>query len=108
MTNGIGTQKTHHSEGGRLVTVDGRELPLIGVEVRAEAGGGVARVVLTQHFKNPYEEPLHVHYQVPLPQEGAVAGYAFRIGDRRVVGEVDRLRMARERFERAIVEGRTA
>ncbi|MFL5318697.1 MAG: VIT domain-containing protein [Myxococcaceae bacterium] len=108
MRNVTRTQGEHRSEGGRLVTVDGRELPLIGVEVKAEAGGGVARVTLTQHFKNPYEEPLHVTYQVPMPQDGAVAGYAFRIGERRVVGEVDRLRMARERFERAIVEGKTA
>lgn len=102
------TQTKHRSEGGRLVTTDGRELPLAGVEVKAEAGGGIARVTLTQKFKNPYTEPLHVTYQVPLPSDGAVAGYAFRIGERRVVGEVDKLRMARERFERAIVEGRTA
>jgi Ca-activated chloride channel family protein len=37
-----------------------------------------------------------------------VSGYSFRIGERRVVGEVDRLAAARERFEQALAEGRTA
>src|SRR6185369_15760426 len=40
--------------------------------------------------------------------EAAVSGYAFQIGGRRVVGEVDRLVAARERFEQALAEGRTA
>jgi hypothetical protein len=37
----------------------------------------------------PHAEPLHVTYSLPLPADGAVAGYQFRIGDRRVVGEID-------------------
>jgi Ca-activated chloride channel family protein len=42
------------------------------------------------------------------PPDAAVSGYSFRIGERRVVGEVDRLAAARERFEQALAEGRTA
>ncbi|HEX4994741.1 MAG TPA: VIT domain-containing protein [Methylomirabilota bacterium] len=45
---------------------------------------------------------------MPLPAEAAVSGYAFRIGARRIVGEVDRIAAARERFEEALLEGRTA
>src|SRR6266542_6332570 len=96
------------SSGGRLVAADGRTLPLRGVRLRAEAGGGLARVALEQRFVNPYAEPLRVTYLVPLPLEGALAGYAIRVGERRIVGEVDRITTARERFEEAIVEGRTA
>jgi len=73
--------------GGRLVTLDGRVLPLRGVAIAADAGGGLARVRLKQRFVNPYPEPLRVTYQVPLPVEGALAGYTIRIGDRRIVGE---------------------
>jgi Ca-activated chloride channel family protein len=105
---GTGTAQAYESNGGRLVALDGRALPLRGVNVRAEAAGGLARVVLEQRFGNPYQEPLQVSYSVPLPAEGAVAGYAFRIGERRVVGEIDRRAAARERFEAAILEGRTA
>src|SRR5437867_7375746 len=94
--------------GGHLVAVDGRTLPLRGTALRAEAGGGLARVVLEQRFHNAYPDPLRVTYLLPLPVDGAVSGFAFRIGERRIVGEVDRLAAARERFEEGLLEGRTA
>ncbi|MFO0585388.1 MAG: VIT domain-containing protein [Anaeromyxobacter sp.] len=94
--------------GGRLVAVDGRELPLAGARLEARARGGLCRAVLVQTFRNPHAEPLRVTYLLPLPHDGAVSGFAFTVGGRRVVGEVDGVRKARERFERAIVEGRTA
>lgn len=96
------------SSGGRLVSTDGRSLPLAGVRLAADARGGIARVVLEQRFRNPHPEPLQVTYAFPLPHDAAVSGFAFRLGERRVVGEVDRLAAARERFERALLEGRTA
>src|SRR5262249_21603528 len=45
---------------------------------------------------------------VPPHADGAGSGYAFEIGARTITGVVDRKRAARERFERAIVEGKTA
>ncbi len=92
----------------RLVSTCGRELPLTSVHLAAEAGGGIARVVLTQRFENPYAEPLEVRYLLPLPSDGAVSGFSFVIGDERVVGRVTGKEEARARFERALVEGRTA
>jgi Ca-activated chloride channel family protein len=97
-----------NGSGGRLVTADGRTLPLRGATLKADARGGVARVVLEQRFENVYDEPLHVTYLMPLPADGAVSGYAFTLGARRVVGEVDKKKRARERFEQAILDGRTA
>ena len=96
------------ASGGRLVETAGRPLPLLGAALRVEACGGLARVVLEQRFRNPHAEPLQVTYLLPLPVDGAVSGFGFRIGERRVVGEVDRRAAARERFEEAILEGRTA
>jgi Ca-activated chloride channel family protein len=90
------------------VAADGRALPLRGVTLRAEARGGLARVVLHQRFANPHAEALRVTYLVPLPPDAALAGYAFRIDDRRIAGEVDRIAAARERFETALLEGRSA
>jgi Ca-activated chloride channel family protein len=49
-----------------------------------------------------------VSYSFPLPHEAAVSAYEFKIGARRVVGEIDRKASARERFEQALLEGRTA
>ncbi|HXA50372.1 MAG TPA: VIT domain-containing protein, partial [Candidatus Acidoferrum sp.] len=97
-----------NSSGGRLVGIDGRLLPLRSVALRGDAAGGLGRIILEQRFQNPYPDPLRVTYQVPLPPDAAVSGYSFQIGERRVVGEVDRLAAARERFEQALAEGHTA
>jgi Ca-activated chloride channel homolog len=94
--------------GAQIVTPDGRSLPLVSAKLRVEAGGGLARIVLEQTFENPYDETLRVTYKMPLPVDGAVSGYAFRVGTRTITGKVDRKESARARFEEAIVQGRTA
>ncbi len=98
----------HNGAGGCLVTNDGRTLPLTHAGLEAEAAGGIARVTLEQRFRNTYAEPLQVRYLLPLPEDGAVSGFAFRIGETRIVGEVDKKAAARERFEAAVASGRTA
>src|SRR5687767_7402544 len=87
------------SNGCRLVTADGRALPLRTVDVAADAGGGLARVQLRQTFVNPYAEPLHVTYLLPLPADGAVVDFAFVLAGRRIAGRVDRKADARAAFE---------
>jgi Ca-activated chloride channel family protein len=96
------------SSGARLVSVNGQTLPLLGTRVSAEAKSGLARVVVSQRFRNVHAEPLRVSYLLPLPADGAVSGFRFRLGDRTIEGEIDRKAAARERFERALVEGKTA
>lgn len=99
---------TAASSGGRMVAADGRELPFVGAEIEARASGGVAEVVLRHRFINDGEAPLQATYQTPLPDRAAVGGYAFTIGDRRVVGEIDTRESARERYEEALLEGKSA
>jgi Ca-activated chloride channel homolog len=96
------------SAGCELVTSDGRALALVSATLRGEAQGGLARLVLEQRFENPYTETLKVTYRMPLPADGAISGYEFVIGERVVKGTIDKKRQARERFERALIEGRTA
>lgn len=93
---------------GELVATDGRLLPLRALELRAVASGGLARVTLVQRFANAHAEPLHVTYRMALPADAAVSGYAFQIAGKRIVGQVDKKKKARERFERALIEGKTA
>lgn len=107
MTANAPTQTQAHA-GGRLVAHDGRELPLRAVHLSTRAAGGIARVVLTQTFKNPFPEPIEVRYLVPLPSEGAVSGFSFLLGDTRVEGVVTGKQEARQRFQRAISQGKTA
>lgn len=96
------------SAGGRLVATDGRVLPLEQTSIRVDAAGGIARVILEQRCHNPYAEALRVKYLLPLPADGAVGGFQFQVGDLTVRGEVDKKNRARERFEAALAEGRTA
>ena len=98
----------HESSGCRLATTEGQILPLEEVMLSAEARGGLARVTVRQTFRNTYAEPLAVTYQLPLPSDSAVSGFAFTIGDRKVIGEIDRREDARVRFDQAVLEGRTA
>jgi Ca-activated chloride channel homolog len=98
----------HESSGCRPVTSQGQILALEDVMLSAEARGGLARVTLRQTFRNGYAEPLAVTYQLPLPSDAAVSGFAFTIGDRKVIGEIDRRDAARARFDEAMLQGRTA
>lgn len=103
-----GSPRENPSSGARLVATDGRVLPLVGAALKVDARGGVARVILEQRFRNPHEDPLAVTYSLPMPEDGAVSGFSFAIGDVLVVGEVDRKQTARERYEQALSEGRSA
>ncbi|HET9156186.1 MAG TPA: VIT domain-containing protein, partial [Myxococcaceae bacterium] len=98
----------HESSGCRLASTQGQVLPLGDVMLSAEARGGLARVTLRQIFRNTHAEPLAVTYQLPLPSDAAVSGFAFTIGDRKVIGEIDRRDAARARFDEAMLQGRTA
>jgi hypothetical protein len=91
-----------------VTTSDGRALPLVGALLRGEARGGLARLVLEQTFENRYAETLAVTYRMPLPADGAVSAYAFEIAGRTITGRVDKKQAAREQFEAAIAEGKTA
>lgn len=97
-----------HATGATLVDTHGRALPLQATALEVDAGAGLAHVVLRQVFANVHAEPLHVTYRVPLPSDAAVCGYRFRVGDRDIVGTIDRRDRARERFEEALVAGHTA
>jgi Ca-activated chloride channel family protein len=68
----------------------------------------LASVVLVQTFRNPFAEPARVSYSLPLPADSAVGGYSFEVDGQRTRGVIERRADARERFEEAIVEGRTA
>jgi len=103
-------EASSHS-GAELVTSDGRALPLTSSILRAEAGGGLARIVLEQTFENVGAgdaETIHVTCKMPLPADGAVSGYEFTIGARTIKGRVEPKERAREQFEQALLDGRTA
>ncbi|QEG00263.1 Vault protein inter-alpha-trypsin [Stieleria maiorica] len=76
--------------------------------VEADVSGVLARVRVSQVFKNPYSERLEALYVFPLPENCAVDAYSFQIGERLIVGEVKRKEDARREYEQARDEGRKA
>jgi Ca-activated chloride channel family protein len=94
--------------GPTLVSVDGKTFPLREVTIEARAEAGLALTTLTQTYANPYDEPLEVHYTLPLPADGAVLGFTMTLGTRTITSEVHPAEEAAALYERAIETGRAA
>ena len=77
-------------------------------EVDVEISGVLARVRLEQVFKNPYADRLEAVYVFPLPENAAVDGYSFQIGELVIDGVVKKREEARREYENARDEGRKA
>lgn len=94
----------------RIMGEDGKilELPLEHTDVDAHVTGYIARVNVTQHFTNPYDDPIEAVYVFPLPQNAAVDGMTMRIGEKVIVGVIKKRDEAREIYEAAIEAGQTA
>ncbi len=92
------------------VAVDGekRVLPLEHTHVQATISGFVARVEVTQRYKNPLSVPIEATYVFPLPENSAVDDMKVRIGDRLIEADIQRRAQARETYEAAKREGYTA
>lgn len=96
VSNAAPTHSTCHT-GGMLISTEGRVLPLLSRRHRP-SGAALSEWVRCA---------AHGDLFVPAAGGWVVSGFAFRIGARRVVGEIDRLEAARERFEGAILEGQS-
>ena len=57
-------------------------------EVKAEISGFISRVVVTQHFENPFKEKIEAVYTFPLPQNAAVDDMTMIVGERTVRGQI--------------------
>lgn len=77
-------------------------------EVDAEVSGFLASVTVTQVFENPYTAPLEALYVFPLPELAAVDGMELHIGERVIQGVIQTREQARDTYERAKAEGKTA
>lgn len=90
------------------VTKDGTSLggcPLEHTDVRATVSGFVARVVVTQRYRNPFPQPVEAVYTFPLSERGAVDAMTMTTGDRVIAGEIHRREEARRIYEAAKAAG---
>ncbi len=82
--------------------------PLKHTDVKAEISGFLARVTVTQEFRNPYPDKIEAVYTFPLPPKAAVDRMTMLVGDRTIRGSIKRREEARAIYDAARSSGRTA
>ena len=82
--------------------------PLKHTDVKAEISGFISRVVVTQHFENPFQEKIEAVYTFPLPQNAAVDDMTMIVGDRTVRGKILPREEAQAVYEAAKSNGQVA
>jgi Ca-activated chloride channel family protein len=92
---------------GSIETAQGC-LPLTALEVDVQIEGLAAETTVRQQFRNVFDEPLEATYIFPLPPRAAVTGFRMTVNDTVVEGRIDERGKAREDYDAAIAEGRTA
>ncbi|HLM25118.1 MAG TPA: VIT domain-containing protein [Pyrinomonadaceae bacterium] len=98
---------------GSLTVVDAKGnpksmCPLKHTEVKAEISGFISRVIVTQHFENPFKEKIEAVYVFPLPQNAAVDDMTMIVGERTVRGKILPREEARAVYESAKSSGKVA
>jgi Ca-activated chloride channel family protein len=83
-------------------------LPLKDTQVHVAISGVIADVTVTQLYENKGQRPLHARYVFPASTRAAVYGLTMTVGDVRTVAKIAERQQAKQQFERAKVEGKSA
>ena len=82
--------------------------PLKHTAVKTDISGFLARVTVVQEFENKFAQAIEAVYTFPLSNNAAVDAMTMRIGERTVRGKILRRGEARQVYEAAKTEGKTA
>jgi len=82
--------------------------PLKRTSVKTDISGFLARVTVTQEFENNFNEPIEAVYVFPLSQTSAVDDMTMKIGERTIRGRILKREEAKQIYDAAKTEGRTA
>ena len=107
----IGSATPDSELGGLYGYVEGKKVrafPLENTTVDAKIAGNLSRVEVKQIFTNPNNQPLEAVYQFPLPDDAAVDEMEIRIGDRLIRGVIKKKQEAKQIYQQAKSEGKTA
>ncbi|WP_242130426.1 marine proteobacterial sortase target protein [Sphingobium sp. Sx8-8] len=80
----------------------------LGTDMNVTVSGQIARVRVTQAFRNSGDQWMEATYLYPLPDDGAVDSLKMVVGQRVIVGRIKRREEARALYEKARDEGRKA
>jgi len=83
-------------------------LPLKDTRVDVAIAGVIADVTVRQVYQNTGERPLHARYVFPASTRAAVYGMTMTVGDVRIVARIKEREQAKQEFESAKREGKSA
>lgn len=105
-------ERTKSDIGGLMLQAKGGtdQLPAVrlGTDIKAEVSGQVARVTVTQAFRNTSDQWMEATYLYPLPDNGAVDTLKMVVGERIIIGRIKPREEAREIYEEALENGQKA
>jgi len=81
---------------------------LLDTDAHITVSGPLARVTLTQRFRNASQQFREGRYLFPLPENAAVDGMVLTIGERRIVGRIDKKAEAEQAYRQARASGKKA
>ena len=82
--------------------------PLKSSHSEVTIAGPIAQVILTQTYTNDGDKPIDATYLFPSSSGAAVHGMTMKIGDRTIKAEIQEKQKARETFEKAKKEKKSA
>jgi Ca-activated chloride channel family protein len=87
-----------------------RAMPAVqlGTDMDVTVSGSVARVRVTQAFRNTSSQWMEARYLYPLPQDGAVDSLKMVVGQRVIIGKIKKRDEARQIYNQAKASGRKA
>lgn len=85
-----------------------QQIPLLGVRVDVTLQGPSTEVRVAQRYRNDEEKTIEAVYVFPLEEGAAICGFAARLGDRVVRGQVQERDEAFETYDDAMADGHGA
>lgn len=97
-------------QGTLLLKSEGSTLavPAVATDAEIRVSGLVARAVVRQTYRNPYDAWFEGIYVFPLPENAAVDRLRMKVGERVIEGHIQERRAARAQYEQARATGRRA
>ena len=84
------------------------QIPLVGERMRVLIRSGLALVTREQRFRNREETSIEATITFPMPVHATLCRLSAQIGERLLVAQARARKEARETYERAVDEGKTA
>ena len=86
----------------------GPPVPLEELAIDVTVRGGLALVETTRTYRNSGDNPIEALLTFPVPVQAVLFGLTAKVGDRHLTGIAQKREEARDTYEEAVEEGKTA